>query len=317
MTVAPALPPIPDQTPEPGLTAGARPPESFEDLRALAVAIARGEAKVTLGTKARAALGQLLELSGHPALLSITTLADHLGVNPSTLTRLAHALGYQGFPALQRVLLSASLMSPGTFYARQAEGALGASTGTRGAVTRLCRENQANIDRFIDHLDEETFERAVETIMTAPRVAVHGIRQFHALASFLTYGLRMIRADVMLLDGNNLGLAEGLATLGGQDVLISASCAPYSAQVIEVANVARDLGVQTVAITDLSSSPLVATSRVAVLVGHQSSFISNSIGAFMVAAECLINACAAYRPDQTRAALQARAETIRRLRIEG
>ncbi len=293
-----------------------RPPETFEELRALAVAIARGEARVSLGSKARAALGQLLELSGHPVLLSITSLADHLGVNPSTLTRLAHALGYQGFPALQRVLLSASLTAPGIFYARQAEGALEAGNSIRGAVTRLCRENQANIDRFVDQFDEAGFAAAVEMIMSAPRVAVHGIRQFHALAGFLAYGLRMIRADVTMLDGNNLGIAEGLASLGPGDVLVSASCAPYSATVIEVANAAREAGIATVAITDLASSPLVPSSRAAVLVGHQSSFISNSIGAFMVAAECLINACAAHRPDETRAALQARAGMIRRLGIE-
>ncbi len=317
MTAAPDLPPIAAHKTERARPPHDGPPDSFDALRTLAVAIARGEAQVSLGAKARTALAQLLELSGHPALLSITTLAEHLGVNPSTLTRLAHALGYQGFPALQRVLLSSSMMTPGTFYARQAEGALGAGSSTRAAVSRLCRENQANIDRFVDHLDEAAFERAVEMIMAAPRVAVHGIRQFHALASFLTYGLRMIRADVMLLDGNNLGIAEGLATLGPQDLLISASCAPYSAQVVEVASAAHDLGVPTLAITDLSSSPLVPASRVAVLVGHQSSFISNSIGAFMVAAECLINACAAHRPDATRAALQARAETIRRLKIEG
>ena len=336
MTKAPDLPPIPASTrgaeagqlgrkagktgtgggipPEAG--APPLPPANFEELRALAVAIARGEARVSLGSKARAALGHLLELSGHPALLSITSLAEHLGVNPSTLTRLSHALGYQGFPAFQRVLLSSSMNAPGIFYARQAEGALVAGNSLRGAVTRLCRENQANIDRFVDHFDEAGFAEAVTMIMAAPRVAVHGIRQFHALASFLAYGLHMIRADVVMLDGNNLGIAEGLATLGPQDVLISASCTPYSATVIEVANAAREAGIATVAITDLASSPLVPSSRAAVLVGHQSSFISNSIGAFMVAAECLINACAAHRPDETRAALQARARMIRRLGIE-
>lgn len=309
MTAAADHPPIPAQASNP-------PPESLDELRALAVAIARGEAQVSLGVKARAALGQLLELSGHPAVLSITTLAEHLGVNPSTLTRLAHALGYSGFPGLQRVLLSSSMLMPGVFYARQAEGAIEAGSSIRAGITRLARENQANIDRFIDQFDEAAFDAAVRMIMDAPRVAIHGIRQFHALATFLVYGLRMIRSDVMLLDANNLGIAEGLAAMGPGDVLISATCAPYSALVIEAAAVARERGISTVAITDLASSPLVQSSQAAVLVGHQSSFISNSIGAFMVAAECLINACAANRPDQTREALQSRSDLIRRLGIE-
>lgn len=294
----------------------AAPPETLGELRTLMVAIARGEAPISLGDKARVALGRILDMSGDPALLSITALAQVLGLSPSTLTRLAHNLGYSGFPALQKVLLSASMTAPGEFYSRQARAALAEGSNTRSRATQLCRENQANIDRFVEQFDPEVFDAAVELIMSAPRVAVYGIRQFHALATFLVYGLRMIRSDVTLLDANNLGCAEGLAMLGKGDVLLPVSCAPYSAQVVEVARAAREMGISTVAITDFASSPLVESSRAAVLVAHGSSFISNSIGAFMVAAECLINACAVARPAQTRQALIDRDAMIERLKIE-
>lgn len=294
----------------------AKPPETLDALRALMVAIARGEAPISLGAKARQALGRILDLTGNPALLSITSLAEVLGVNPSTLTRLAHSLGYSGFPAFQQVLLTASMAPPGEFYSRQARAALAEGTSTRSRAIQLCHENQANIDRFVEQFDRDAFEAAVDLIMSAPRVAVYGIRQFHAVAAFLVYGLRMIRADVALLDANSLGIAEGLAMLEKGDVLLVASCAPYSAQVVEVARTAREIGLACVALTDRASSPLVDSSRAAILVAHESSFISNSIGAFTVAAECLINACAAARPDQTRKALLERDRMIERLAIE-
>ncbi len=293
-----------------------RPPETVEELRALAVAIARGETAVSLGAKARDALGRMLDMVGDPALLSITTLGEALGVNPSTLTRLATALGYPGFPGLQQVLLSASMTAPGAFYSRRAASALSGDASSRAAATRLCHENQANIDRFIDRFDEAAFDAAVALLVSAPRVVVHGIRQFHSVASFLVYGLRMIRSDVALLDNGGLGVAEGLAALSPGDVLLSTSCAPYSAQVAEVAAVARRSGLVTVALTDRPTSPLVATSRAAILVDHDSSFLSNSIGAFVVAAECLINACAAADPKAARAALRQRDRLIGALRIE-
>lgn len=304
MTARPAQPPM-----------KAGPPDSLAGLRALTVAIARGEAPVALGAKARAALGRIVDLAGSPALLSITTLAEVLQVSPSTLTRLSRSLGYSGFPALQKVLLSASMTPPGEFYSQQARAALAEGT-SRSRAVQLCRENQANIDHLIQHFDAAAFDAAVGLIVPAPRVAIHGIRQFHALAAFLVYGLRMIRSDVLLLDGSNLGSAEGLAMLDSGDVLLSVSCAPYSAQVVEVARAAREAGIGTVAMTDRVSSPLVDSSRAAILVRHESSFISNSIGAFMVAAECLINACAAARPAQTRQALLDRDRMIERLRIE-
>lgn len=294
----------------------AAPPETLGELRALMIAIARGDAPISLGGKTRVALGRILDLVGSPALLSITALAEAVEVSPSTLTRLARSLGYSGFPALQQVLLSASMAAPGEFYSRQARAALAEGSSTLSRATQLCRENQANIDHFIGQLDVAAFDAAVELVMSAPRVAVHGIRQFHALATFLVYGLRMIRSDVTLLDANNLGCAEGLAMLGKGDVLLPVSCAPYSSQVVEVARVAREIGLSTVAITDRASSPLVGSSHAAILVTHRSSFISNSIGAFMVAAECLINACAAARPAQTREALAERDRMIERLKIE-
>ncbi|MFP1644539.1 MurR/RpiR family transcriptional regulator [Pontitalea aquivivens] len=311
MTADPETPPIPASPPADA------PPTTVAELRRLMIAIARGEVTVSLGAKTRAALERILDLQGSPALLSITALAEVLEVNPSTLTRLAHSLGYSGFPAFQRVLLSPGAEGPGQFYTRRASLALEGGEGTPMArAARLCRENQDNIERFLTELDPEAFAAAVECIMSAPRVAVYGIRQFHALASFLVYGLRMIRSDVTLVDANSLGTAEGLALLTRGDVLISASCAPYSAQVVQVAEAARRIGLSTVAITDRASSPLIESSQAALLVPHDSSFLSNSLGAFIVAAECLINACAAARPEQARQALRIRDRMIDLLDIE-
>lgn len=296
--------------------ATAEPPDNLRDLRALALTIARGETGVSLGAKASTALSRILDMVGDPALLSITSLAERLEVNPSTLTRLATSLGYSGFPAFQRVLLSASLNVPGEFYSRQARAALGWGSSTHAKVAQLCHENQANIDRFVEGFDEARFEAMATTIMAAPRVVVHGIRQFHSVASFLVYGLRMIRSDVALLDANGLGIAEGLALMGEGGLLISTSCAPYSTQVVEVAAEARRLGIDAIAITDSTDSPLARNSRAALLVGHETSFLSNSIGAFIVAVECLINACAAASPETSRKALRERDRMIERLGIE-
>lgn len=296
--------------------ATAEPPDNLHDLRAFALMIARGDAGVSLGAKARAALSRILDMVGDPALLSITSLAEKLEVNPSTLTRLATSLGYSGFPALQHVLLSASLNVPGEFYSLQARAALEGGSSTHARAAQLCRENQANIDRFVEGFDEIRFEAIAATIVAAPRVVVHGIRQFHSVAGFLVYGLRMIRSDVALLDANGLGIAEGLALMGEGDLLISTSCAPYSAQVVEVAAEARRMGIDTIAITDYVDSPLARNSRAALLVSHKTSFLSNSIGAFIVAVECLINACAAASPETSRKALRERDRMIERLGIE-
>ncbi|WP_296479104.1 MurR/RpiR family transcriptional regulator [Roseinatronobacter sp.] len=293
------------------------PPQTLVQLRELMLRISRGESDIALGPKARAALARILDLQGNPALLSITSLANTLGVNPSTLTRLARNLGYSGFGAFQEVLLNASMAPPGAFYSQQAEKALASGEGqTTEALMHLCRENQANIDRFLSMHDDAQFDSAVSLISSAPRVMIYGIRQFHAFATFLVYGLRLIRSDVHLLDSNALGLAEGIASLDKEDVLIVSSCAPYSRVVTEVAQAAATKPMNIVAITDRADSPLIEVSRAAILVPHETRFLSNSLTTFILAAECLINACAAARPAETKAALAERDRLITGLKIE-
>jgi DNA-binding MurR/RpiR family transcriptional regulator len=311
MTKVAPVPSMPDQK------RSSEPPRTVAELRDLMLRIARGESSLKLGSKARRRLSCILDLQGDPALLSITTLAQALGVNPSTLTRLSHSLGYSGFSAFQQVLLDASMVPPGAFYSRQAQTALkGADGGHLEGVTQLCRENQANIERFLSTVDEGQFKQATKLIAGSPRVMVYGIRQFHAFASFLVYGLRLIRSDVHLLDSNALGLAEGLASMTSDDVLVLSSCAPYSRQVVEVAHAAADKPVDIVAITDQADSPLISCSQAAILVPHQSSFLSNSMTTFILAAECLINACASADPALSKTALAERERMISRLKIE-
>lgn len=293
------------------------PPETVEDLRALLVDITRGSSEVKLGAKARDAFGQVLDLLGSADLLSITSLSEKIGTNPSTITRLARSLGYENFSAFQKVLFAGPVVQPGAYYLRRAESAL--SSGDQPAQQRavqLCHENQANIERFIESFDSESFVTAVNLIASAPRVGIFGIRQFHSLAAFLVYGLRLIRSDVFVLDANSLGVAEEIASMQPGDVCLVASVAPYSSHVVHVAKTAAEEGINVIALTDRPSSPLVTHARTAILAPHQSSFITNSITCYFAIAECLINAVASHIPTAAKAALTERQQLIQRMKIE-
>ena len=126
----------------------------------------------------------------------------------------------------------------------------------------------------------------------------------------------MVRADVGVLSDVNGGIAEGLAGMSRGDVLIAASCKPYTRQVIEVCRVAQSNGLKTLAITDFASSPLVRYSDSSILVPHDTSFISNSMVAFFAAAECLLNTCVTHSGDAVASALSRRDQLIADLNIE-
>ncbi len=292
-------------------------PANTEDLRALLIDITKGRSQVNLGRKSQVALGRILDVQDSNHLLSITTLSEQIDTNPSTITRLARALGYQGFGAFQKALLATRLQQPATFYLDQAQVALsGAEQPVKQRAAQLCHENQANIEHFVHNFDTINFNKAIDLIANAPRIAVYGIRQFHALAAFLVYGLRLIRSDVVVLNANSLGVAEEIAAMDRGDVCIVASVAPYSIQVVEAANVAHERGLNVVAITDFASSPLVVSASTSIFAPHQSSFISNSITSYFAVAECLINAVAATNSKQAEQAVADRQKLIERMNIE-
>lgn len=293
------------------------PPDTIDDLRALLVEIMRDQSKVSLGKRSREALGRILDQQGSLDLLSITKLSERIGTSPSTITRLARSLGYDSFGDFQRVLLGPPAAGPGEFYLNKVRNALSDETSsTQQRAAQLCFENQSNINRFVEGFDTQTFDNAVRLIERAPRVSAFGMRQFHSLAAFLVYGLRLIRNDVSIFNSNALGAAEELSAMQRDDVLIVTSVFPYSCEVVQIAEAASDAGLSVIAFTDLLSSPLVNYSAATLFVPHESSYISNSITSYFAAAECLVNAVALASPEKTQEMLKAREASIVRMGIE-
>lgn len=165
-------------------------------------------------------------------------------------------------------------------------------------------------------LSPEDLRGAARMLAKAKRVRIHGLRQFSALASFVCYGLSMIRTDVALLDAQGLGVAEGLAQLQPGDVVIVTSVSPYTRSVAEAAVAAAQSGLSVIAITDTLASPLVSPATHAFLIPHESSFFSNSMGAYLVFCEGLLNLVATHLGKRALQALERRERLITALGIE-
>lgn len=294
-------------------------PDTIEDLRTLTLSISRGEVDVSLGGKALEVLSRLVDTPEQAAVRTITELAEGLGVNPSTLTRLSKRLGFAGFSDFQAVFRKAIASDQTYFYSRQANRLITAKQEAGeevGIVEKLAEESKLNIDGFLAQLDADALRGAAQLLAHAKRVRVHGVRQFHSFASFLVYGLGMLRSDVSLLDSTRLGEAERLAQLEAGDVVVVASCAPYTRNVAEVAAAAGKLGMNVIAVTDTRSSPLTPWAKHTFLVPHYSSFFSNSMGAYIVFCEGLLNLVARELGDSAVAALAAREKLIGSMGVE-
>lgn len=317
-----------DDTDSPGSSVdGASPPRTVEELRTLAVSLGRGDALISMGSKAHSVLARLVERPEEVAVRTITELADSLGVNASTLTRLATRLGYAGFVEFQTVFRDGLASRHRHFYSEQA-GRLVAHASERSqsegpgqrpeidTMVQIARDSIANTEGFLAQLSADELQQAARLLATAPRVRVHGLRQFSALASFLAYGLAMVRGDVALLDPHGLGVAEGLAQLQPGDLVVVTSVEPYTRSIAETAEAAAKAGMVVIAITDHRASPLAAFAQHSFFVPHGSTFFSNSMGAYVIFCEGLLNLVATGLGKKALEALERRERFIADLGIE-
>ncbi|MCC5882320.1 MAG: MurR/RpiR family transcriptional regulator [Halomonas sp.] len=289
-------------------------PETLDGLRQRLGDIEAGKADIRLGKRSRHVLALLIGAPQQAAVSSISELADQLGVNASTLSRLAQRLGYGGFGQLQAVFRR-EVTEGQSFYSDQASRLLEASGDTveRARLSRLARQESANMAGLLERIDPLAFEQTVTLLATAHRVRVHGMRQFHSLALFMAYGLGMLRPDVAPLDAGRQGVADALAQLDPGDVLVVASCFPYTPSVLATAEVAARHGIEVIALTDSESSPLARVARHSFPVPNHSLFYSNSMCAFMLLAEGLLSDVASVLGKSGLAALKHRETMIAEL----
>lgn len=286
-------------------------PDTLGDLQRLLAQIEAGESPVRLGKRSRQVLTAMVTAPQQAAVSSISDLADRLGVSPSTLSRLARRLGYDGFAGLQAVFRR-NVTEGKSFYSDQVSRLLD-SEGDGDALARLARlgrQESANIVDMVTGIDGETFSGSARLLVEARRVRVHGMRQFASLASFLAYGLGMLRSDAAPLDAVRHGVADALAQLDEGDVLVVASCFPYTPSVLATAEVAARQGIRVIALTDSSRSPLAKVAEYSFAVPNHSPFFSNSMCAFMLLAEGLLSEAANLLGDVGVTALKRREQLI-------
>ncbi len=95
-------------------------PQSLEALASLLADIKSGNSPLRLGPSALRVLSAMISGPNQASLYSISHLADHFGVNPSTLTRLAKALGFAGFSEFQDIFRRYTA-NTGSFYSERAD----------------------------------------------------------------------------------------------------------------------------------------------------------------------------------------------------
>ena len=129
------------------------------------------------------------------AFMTASRLGEKVQVSESTVVRFAIALGYDGYPALQKALQE---MIRNRLTAVQRVEMTG-DMSESAVLGMVFKADMQNIRQTIEDIDETVFTRVIDALDAARRVYVVGVRSSAPLAEFLGYYMGFIRADVRVM----------------------------------------------------------------------------------------------------------------------
>ncbi len=226
--------------------------------------------------------GFILENYDKAAFMTASTLGKTVGVSESTVVRFACALGYEGYPELQKNLqeiIKNKLTSVQRLNLME-------GMDPDKIIDTVLKQEITNLKETRENLDIEAFMNVVDRICKARRIFVIGFRSSAQLAQFLVYYLSYIMESPELITVGTADLYAQLMHATKEDVVIGIGFPRYSSQTVEGLKFAKSVGANIVTITDNKMSPLYEVADTCILTkSDMNSFVDS-----LVAPLSIINA---------------------------
>ncbi len=225
----------------------------------------------------------IIENYDKAAFITASKLADRVGVSESTVVRFADALGFDGYPQLQKNLKE--IVKTKLTTVQRVEMVNGYSDAD-SVLKKVLRADMNNIRATLEKVDPDAFQKAVDKICGADKKYIVGLRSSMALADYFGFYLNLVLDNVKIVHHGVSNIFEQMFRVSDSDVVIGIGFPRYSVQTVDALSYAKEHGVTIIGITDSLSSPIARLSdHTLIAKGNMISFVDS-----LVAPLSLINA---------------------------
>ena len=226
----------------------------------------------------------ILEFYDKAAFLTACRMGKTVGVSESTVVRFAVELGYDGYPAMQKALQE---MIRNRLTSIQRIEVSNDIIGNQDVVTSVMQSDMEKIRMTMEEIDRDSFQAAVDTIVSAKKIYILGTRSSGSLAGFMSFYFGLMFDNVVHVgESANQEIFDQIVQVGEGDVTIGLSFPRYSRRTVRAINFAHERGSKVVAITDSASNSMAkAADYVLLAKSDMASFVDS-----LVAPLSLINA---------------------------
>lgn len=241
-----------------------------------------------------------LECLANIAAYSGAELAQKAGVSKATAGRFFRRLGYENFnEARAEARDEADKGSP--LYEMAGVRAPDAAGNALGAHLAA---DLRNLVQTFERLDSQDVAQAVQAFVGARRICIAGFRNGRVLAQYAWALMTQLRDGVALVPGAGLNLAEDLADLGPDDVLLVMDFRRRVALLKPIVEHANRVGAKVVVLTDPTATELPARSDVVLRCVNSGAGVFDSYVAALSVINHMCSALARALGDAARERLQ-------------
>lgn len=229
------------------------------------------------------------------AFITASKMGRVVGVSESTVVRFAYALGYDGYPGLQKSLqelIRNKLTSVQRIKLATSE------MNESDVLMSVLKADVANIRATIDSVDNDAFAGAIDALFEAKHIYIIGIRSAAPLAQFLSYYLSFVMDNVISVPAMMSDVYESLVRIGEGDLCIGISFPRYSSRTIDALNFAKSKGARVVALTDSLVSPIAELAEFSLIARSDMASFADSLTAPLSLINAIIVAASLRRKDE-------------------
>ncbi|KJC64234.1 transcriptional regulator, RpiR family [Agreia bicolorata] len=241
---------------------------------------------------------------------SVTDVAQAAGSNASTVTRTAQALGYDGWAEFQVEFRSRYLSSLSAVEVA-AEHEAAAQDPCRLAIST----DQANLAYLGRSVDADLLHRVADAIVRARRTWVIAGGSYAVPGRALEHNVGIAGYDIRLLDADVAGLANSIARLTQDDVVVIFSLWRVYDSTVRAAAIAAAAGAAVVVITDDEASEVTKDATIVVVVPSEGAGFFPSLVPSLALAQAIAVEVASRDVEHSRASIAASEASWDALRI--
>lgn len=232
---------------------------------------------------------------GKAAFMTAAKLGEDVGVSESTVVRFAIELGFDGYPKLQKALQEL-IKSKLTSVERMEVSSKRMSE--KNILKTVLQLDMEKIKITMDEIEDDVFNKAVDSILNARKIYILGVRSSAPLASFLGFYFNLIFDNIRLVHTTSVSeIFEQIINASSEDVIIGISFPRYSKRTIKAMQFAKDQRSTVIAITDSKESPLAESANYSLIARSDMASFADSLVAPLSVINALIVAVGMNRKE--------------------